>query len=52
VPSTNTPDDVFARGAQFASLEFHVHASNTLAGRFYQHYMGYSVASMTAIKRL
>ena len=39
-----------AHGAQFASLEFHV--SNTLAGRFYQHRMGYSVASMTAIKRL
>ncbi|HEY6128180.1 MAG TPA: GNAT family N-acetyltransferase [Candidatus Acidoferrum sp.] len=35
-----------AHGAQFASLEFH--ASNTLAGRFYQHYMGYSVASVTA----
>jgi len=38
-----------ARGAQFASLEFH--ASNTLAGRLHQHRMGYSVASMTALKR-
>lgn len=39
-----------ARGAQFASLEFET--NNTRAGHFYQHHMGYSVASLTAIKRL
>jgi ribosomal protein S18 acetylase RimI-like enzyme len=39
-----------ARGAHFASLEFH--AANLRAGRFYQQRMGYSVASMIAIKRL
>jgi ribosomal protein S18 acetylase RimI-like enzyme len=38
------------QGAEFAALEFH--ASNTRASGFYQHRMGYCVASMTAIKRL
>jgi len=38
------------QGAQFAILEFL--ASNMRASRFYQHRMGYSVASITAIKRL
>jgi len=37
-------------GAEFASLEYH--AANTRAGSFYQHRMGYRVASITAIKRL
>jgi ribosomal protein S18 acetylase RimI-like enzyme len=38
------------QGAEFASLEYH--AANTRAGAFYQRRMGYSVASITAIKRL
>jgi ribosomal protein S18 acetylase RimI-like enzyme len=38
------------QGAAFASLEYH--AANTRAGVFYQRRMGYSVASITAIKRL
>jgi ribosomal protein S18 acetylase RimI-like enzyme len=37
-------------GAEFASLEYH--AANALASLFYQHRMGYRVASITAIKRL
>ena len=37
------------QGAQFASLEYH--AANTCASRFYQR-MGYSIASITAIKQL
>ncbi len=38
------------RGAEFASLEYHV--ANTRASVFYHRRMGYSVASITAIKRL
>lgn len=38
------------QGAEFASLEYH--ASNTRASSFYQHRMGYRLASITAIKRL
>lgn len=37
-------------GAEFASLEYH--AANKSAGLFYQEHMGYSRASITAIKRL
>jgi len=37
-------------GAMFASLEYH--ATNTRASLFYQERMGYSMASITAIKRL
>ena len=37
-------------GAEFALLEYL--ALNTRAGRFYQQRMGYSVASITAIKRM
>ncbi len=37
-------------GAAFASLEFHT--ENKRAGQFYQKRMGYSPASITAIKRL
>lgn len=38
------------QGAEFASLEYH--AVNARASMFYQRCMGYSVASITAIKRL
>jgi ribosomal protein S18 acetylase RimI-like enzyme len=38
------------QGAEFASLEYH--AANIRAGSFYQHRMGYRLASITAIKRL
>jgi len=38
------------QGAEFASLEYH--AANTRASVFYGRHMGYSVASITAIKRL
>ena len=38
------------RGAEFASLEYHV--ANTRAGVFYQRRMGYRAAAITAIKRL
>jgi ribosomal protein S18 acetylase RimI-like enzyme len=38
------------QGAEFASLEYH--AANTRASNFYQRRMGYSVAAITAIKRL
>jgi len=38
------------QGAEFASLEYH--AANTPASLFYQRRMGYSVASITVIKRL
>jgi ribosomal protein S18 acetylase RimI-like enzyme len=37
-------------GAAFASLEYH--AANARAGAFYRRRMGYSVAAITAIKRL
>lgn len=37
-------------GAEFASLEYH--AANVHASVFYQRCMGYSAASITAIKRL
>jgi ribosomal protein S18 acetylase RimI-like enzyme len=38
------------KGAEFASLEYH--AANTPASLFYKRRMGYSVASITVIKRL
>jgi len=38
------------RGAEFASLEYHV--ANTRAAAFYKERMGYRAASITAIKRL
>ena len=38
------------QGAEFAVLEYL--ASNTRAGRFYEQHMGYSVASIIAIKRM
>jgi len=37
-------------GAEFASMEYH--AANTRASLFYQERIGYSLASVTAIKRL
>ncbi len=37
-------------GARFASLEYH--AANTRASLFYRERMGYSVAAITALKRL
>jgi ribosomal protein S18 acetylase RimI-like enzyme len=39
-----------SRGAEFASLEYHV--ANTRASVFYRRRMGYTVASITSIKRL
>ena len=38
------------QGAEFASLDYH--AANTRASEFYRRRMGYSAASITAIKRL
>ena len=38
------------QGAEFASLEYH--AANARAAAFYRRRMGYSVAAITAIKRL